>query len=142
MVTIGEKMKKEEYYILGGGRLFLYGIWEQTKDLDLCISEELFQVVKDKYYLIESTVNECGAYEILSNIEMHVGKKEYFIRTFIDGYPVECLKQILDYKKNCNLPKDQIDIEKIEQYLSLNKDWCKVHLFFLIYLKMFQNMIQ
>ena len=53
-------MPKDEYYILGGGSLVMFGIKDKTADLDLCVSEELFARLKEGYNLDEKYKNECG----------------------------------------------------------------------------------
>ena len=53
-------MPKDEYYILGGGSLVMFGIKDKTADLDLCVSEELFARLKEAYNLDEKDKNECG----------------------------------------------------------------------------------
>lgn len=57
-------MPKDEYYILGGGSLVMFGIKDKTADLDLCVSEELFARLKEEYNLNEEDKNECGFYHI------------------------------------------------------------------------------
>lgn len=56
------RLPKEEYYILGGGSLVMFGIKETTSDLDLCVSEELFARLKEEYSLNEKDKNEYGFY--------------------------------------------------------------------------------
>ena len=46
-------MPRDEYYILGGGSLVMFGIKDKTADLDLCVSEELFARLKEEYNLDE-----------------------------------------------------------------------------------------
>ena len=40
---------KDEFYIVGGSSLVMRGIREIAGDLDLCISTELFNNIKEKY---------------------------------------------------------------------------------------------
>lgn len=108
---------KDEYYILGGGSLVMFGIKETTSDLDLCVSNELFAKLKEKYNLDENDKNECGFYQISDIIEIIPNPKEEFTAQEIDGYKVEELKRILEFKKKRNAPKDKLYIEKITQYL-------------------------
>ena len=42
-------LPKDEYYILSSGVLVLYGLRDLAGDLDLCVSEELFNSLKEKY---------------------------------------------------------------------------------------------
>lgn len=110
-------LPKEDYYILGSGSLLLYGIREVANDLDLCISEELFEILKDKYNINMNSQNECGFYPLIPNVEVVVNSKDTFDNDFVDGYPVEKITSILKYKEIRNKPKDQNDILKIKKYL-------------------------
>ena len=47
-----------EYYILSSGSMLLYGLREIAGDLDLCVSNELFEQLKKKYNLKECDKNE------------------------------------------------------------------------------------
>lgn len=108
---------KDEYYVLSGASLVLRGIREEANDLDLCISEELFKQIKDKYNLTEEKKNECGFYKINDNLEIVVDKKEDFNMEIGEKYNLENLQTILDFKLKRNLSKDQKDIENIKIYL-------------------------
>lgn len=114
-------LPKEEYYILGSGSLLLYGIREKATDLDLCVSNELFESMITKFDIDLSSKNECGFYRLNELIEFVVNDKKDFNRAFKDGYPVESLQVILNYKINRNALKDQIDIDNIKSYLDNNR---------------------
>lgn len=111
---------KDEYYVLSGASLVLRGIRKEANDLDLCISEELFNEIKDKYNLAEGNKNECGFYKINDNLEIVVNKKEDFKMEIGEKYNLEDLQTILDFKIKRNKPKDQKDIENIKKYLEKN----------------------
>ena len=111
---------KDEYYVLSGASLVLRGIKEEANDLDLCISEELFNEIKDKYNLAEGNKNDCGFYKINDNLEIVVDKKEDFKMEIGEKYNLEDLQTILDFKLKRNKPKDQKDIENIKKYLEKN----------------------
>ena len=113
------KLPKDEYYILGGGSLVMFGIKDTTGDLDLCVSDELFERLKKEYNLAEK--NECGFYSVSDVIEIIPNPKEEFTSEVIDGYQVEELRRILEFKKKRRAPKDIPYIEKIEEYLKNNK---------------------
>lgn len=112
---------KDEYYVLSGASLVLRGIREQAGDLDLCISEELFEEIKDTYKLTEDKKNTCGFYRINDNLEIVVNKKELFKMEIGEQYNLEDLHTILNFKIKRNAPKDQKDIENIKKYLEGNK---------------------
>ena len=115
-------MPRDEYYILGGGSLVMFGIKDKTADLDLCVSEELFARLKEEYNIDEKDKNECGFYHISDIIEVIPNPKDEFTCEEIEGYQVEELKRILEFKKKRNAPKDQPYIEKITKYLEEHKN--------------------
>ena len=97
-------------------------IKDKTADLDLCVSEELFARLKEEYNLDEKDKNECGFYHISDIIEIIPNPKDEFTCEEIEGYQVEELKRILEFKKKRNAPKDQPYIEKITKYLEEHKN--------------------
>ena len=111
---------KDEYYVLSGASLVLRGIKEEANDLDLCISAELFNQIKDKFNLTDERKNECGFYKINDNLEIVVDKKEDFKMEIGEKYNLEDLQTILDFKIKRNKPKDQKDIENIKKHLEKN----------------------
>lgn len=82
----------------------------------------MFETLKEKYNLKETDKNECVFYHITDTIEVIPNKKEEFNCEVVDGYYVENLEQILDFKKSRNAPKDIPYIEKIELYLENRKN--------------------
>ncbi len=109
---------KDEFYVLSGASLVIRGIREKCSDLDLCISEDLFNEIKDKYKLTEEKKNMHGFYKISDNIEVVVDKKEAFNKEEYNPYNLEDLHTILEFKIKRNYPKDQADIENINKYLN------------------------
>ena len=110
---------KDEYYVLSGASLVLRGIKEEANDLDLCISAELFNQIKNKFNLTDERKNECGFYKINDNLEIVVDKKEDFKMEIGEKYNLEDLQTILDFKLKRNKPKDKDDIENIKKYLHI-----------------------
>lgn len=107
-----------DYYLLSSGCLMLYGMREEIGDIDLCISDELFEVIKDKYNLTEDKKNECGFYKVNEYLEVVINPKEKLQYDIKDGYPVEKLTTILNFKLKRNKNKDQKDIINIQNYLA------------------------
>lgn len=112
-------LQKTEYYILSSGSMLLYGLRDIANDLDLCVSNELFKHLKEKYNLNENNKNDSGFYKISEDIEIISNDKKNFKMDYINGYPVENLKTILEFKEKRNLPKDKKDIENIKKYLNI-----------------------
>lgn len=111
---------KDEYYVLSGASLVLRGIKEEANDLDLCISEELFEQIKEKYNLTNDIKNESGFYKINDKLEIVVDKKEDFKMEVGKKYNLENLQTILAFKLKRNLLKDTEDIKNIKIYLEKN----------------------
>lgn len=111
-------LPKDEFYVLSGASLVLRGIREICSDLDLCISEELYEKIKDKYELTDDKKNECNFYHISDELEVVVDKKEKFNWEICEPYNLENLNTILEFKIKRNKPKDQADIENIKAYLN------------------------
>lgn len=111
-------LPRDEFYILSGGALLLYGFREETDDLDLCVSKELFDLLcKTHNITIEEKENICPIYLIDGQIECIVRDKKEFDCNEVEGYLVSSLTSILEFKKQRNLPKDAPDIAAIEAYL-------------------------
>ena len=108
---------KDEYYILSTAALVIYGIKDECNDLDLCISEELYEELQKKYGITEEDKNECGFFTINELVEAVVEKKSNFRRAFEKGYPVEDLRTMLKFKRERMKEKDIRDIALIEAYL-------------------------
>lgn len=85
----------------------------------MCISEELFIQIKNKFNLTDERKNECGFYKINDNLEIVVDKKEDFKMEIGEKYNLEDLQTILDFKLKRNKPKDKDDIENIKKYLHI-----------------------
>ena len=111
-------LPKDEFYVLSGASLVIRGIRETCSDLDLCISEELYEKIKDKYELTDDKKNECNFYHISDELEVVVDKKEKFNWEICEPYNLENLNTILEFKIKRNKPKDQADIENIKAYLN------------------------
>ena len=111
------ELPKTEYYILSAGALIFYGIRESTNDLDLCVSKELFNTLKEKYKFKECEKTKYGTYHISKNIEILPTSKENFNMIYKDGYPIQTLETILEFKEKRNEHKDQKDIENIKKIL-------------------------
>ena len=111
-------LPKDEYYILSSGSLALYDLRKNARDLDLCVSKELFKDLKEKFNIDEKDKNSCGFYKINDLIECIPEDKKSFTRDFREGYPVETLESILKFKKNLMREKDIEDIENIEKFLN------------------------
>ena len=111
---------KDQFYILSSGCWFFYNLRDMANDLDLCITENLFEQIKNKYDLNAEKKNKYGFYKLSDDIEVVVDSDEDFIDQFDlkDGYQVQKLSIIRDFKVKRGLPKDLVDVKKIDDYLN------------------------
>lgn len=106
-------LQRYQYIIMSGGSLVMRGLREETNDIDICVSE----VLATHMGIHTQKPNEKGYYELPNGLDVTVGLKKVNCEV-VDGYLCETLEEILKAKKKRNLPKDQKDIELIEEYFA------------------------
>lgn len=119
---------RQEFYLLSGCSLLIYELREEVSDIDLCVSKKAFKMLNSKFSL-----QYCGRnkYRIGNLIEIFVSNKEDFKCKFKNGFLVENLSVILDFKlrrKGCLLGtkkgrKNMSDIYIISNYLTYHEDY-------------------
>jgi hypothetical protein len=111
-------LPQDQYFILSGASLVLRGIKDICGDLDLCITPIAFEDLKRRFDVTNGEHENW--YKIGEEIEFVVEPKEHFFMEFVNGYPLQELKSVLDFKLKRNAPKDQEDIKRIRAYLGMN----------------------
>lgn len=106
-----EKLPRYQYILMSGGSLVMRGLREQTHDVNICVSDGLAVELG----IHNRTPNEHGVYELPGGLDVMIGMNRVDYN-LVDGYLCETLASILEFKKERNLPKDQKDIEAIEEY--------------------------
>ena len=104
---------KEDFVVLSSGALVLRGILENANDLDIAVTVNGLNKLKENYDLILKTngfykVNDCVEC-VLSDM---VGRKE-----LIDDYYVQEIHDYLSYLKQSSREKDKLRIPLVEQYI-------------------------
>jgi hypothetical protein len=108
---------RDEYWIITGSAMVLYGIREQTHDIDMgCTSKLADQLQADGYsYALTESGNR--KFEIGDNIEVF----ENWIRgtiDVVDSFPVISIKGLVEMKHEIGRDKDKKDIALIKEYMS------------------------
>ena len=106
---------KDEYWVITGSAMVLYGIREKTYDIDMgCSSLMADQLEKDGYV---PTLTESGnrKFNIEEDIEIFENWKFDTIER-IDDIPVISLKGLIEMKKDLGREKDFRDIALIEEF--------------------------
>lgn len=114
-------LDKNEYCIISGGVMLMYGLREETGDIDLKVLPKLYEKIKQKYTLTKSP-KYSYLYELGENIELAVLDFSSEDVVWIDGYPVESIEKQLEWKLANHRVKDEADIRKIQEYLKTKKD--------------------
>ena len=108
--------KKDEYWVITGSAMVLYGIREKTHDIDLgCTSKMADQLVKDGYAF---SLTESGnrKFVVGDDIEIFENWKCGSIER-IDGIPVLSLNGLIEMKKSLGREKDFRDILLIKEFM-------------------------
>ncbi|MDO4282929.1 MAG: hypothetical protein Q4D02_04755 [Clostridia bacterium] len=112
----GLNLDKQKYCIISGGVMLMYGLREETEDIDLKIIPELFDELNQKYATRKSE-KFSYLYELTDSIELAVLDFSQDDVVWIDGYPVESLEKQLEWKLANHRLKDEEDIRRIKEYL-------------------------
>jgi hypothetical protein len=119
-------LDKKHYCILSGGSLVLHNLKKKTGDLDLFVTQELFNKLKLEYELKdkdpEHVIYKYPLFNIIKyDVDIYLMDSTKIKISYVDGYPVEDLEEILEFKLSRNLDKDQEDIKNIKDYLNKNR---------------------
>jgi len=110
---------KNEYWALAGTAMALYGLREETHDIDLGCSAKLADELQKRY---PTTVLADGTRKIIISPDIEIFEAWLYDKVVrVDDIPVISLPGLLTLKKTLNREKDQADIQKIEAYINAQK---------------------
>ena len=113
-------LDKNEYCIIASGVMLMHGLREETSDVDLKVSEKLFDELMNKYGMRQSDRYDY-VYELLDIYDINCKNFDRNNIEFVDGYPVESIKLQLDWMIENKREKDKEKINIIKEYL-MKKD--------------------
>lgn len=106
-----------ESIILSGASLVLQGVKEYTSNIDITVSDRVYNELLKKYNCtLEKIVDNDKIWFIDSIINFgrnYYGKVEFYL---LDGYKIQTIESILDLKKELGRQKDMDDIKHILEY--------------------------
>ena len=107
---------KDEYWVITGSAMVLYGIREMTHDIDMgCTSRMADQLEKDGYV---STLTESGNRKFLIEDDIEIFENwKYGSIERIDDIPVLSLDGLIEMKKSLGREKDYRDILLIKEFM-------------------------
>ena len=112
-----EGLKPEEVVVGFGGAMVMWGLREETGDLDLSLDEVVFErIVGEKGLVVKElnrSISKClAAWD--ECVDIHPGGLGGVL---VDGVMVDSLEKILEGKLFLNREKDRKDIEKLKELL-------------------------
>lgn len=118
------ELNRQGCELVMGSALLMYGIRKDAHDVDIAVTNELFEEYLKRGYSIEC--NTWGRERILiivNGIEIELFREtlaEVESQEF-EGFYVQTLDSILKWKKMLGREKDLKDIKVIEEYMAKNK---------------------
>lgn len=110
-----------EYWLLAGSALVMYGIKERTNDIDLGCNNKLFNELIEKGYETKFMHNGCRGLDISNYIEVAEEWESGKI-VLVDGFQVASLESIREGKLARGKEKDLRDVDLIDEYLKNKKE--------------------
>ena len=106
----------EDYWVITGGAMVLYGIREETHDIDLGCTAELADILEKDGYLYRVTPDGNRWFKIGKDIEVFenwlCGTVEQVV-----GIPAVSLQGLIEMKQQIGREKDLNDIRLIHKFL-------------------------
>lgn len=106
----------DDYWIVAGGAMVMYGIRPQTHDIDLGCNKTMADSLESDGYLVRTNPDGRRYFRYSDDIEISEG---WLNDTFdkVDGYNVISIKGLLEMKRELGREKDKRDIALIEEFM-------------------------
>lgn len=110
-------LPSNEYWILAGSSLVMHQIKEETCDIDMGCTKELFDIFIEKGFKVKEWEDGGRSINLTEEIEIF---KEWNVTNIelINGFPVASLESIKEHKLELGREKDLKDIELIDSFLA------------------------
>ncbi len=111
-------LDKNEFIIISGAALVLYGIKKETPDIDITTTKKLYNELLKKYNcILEKKCNGSDIY-FIDNI-LNFSKNFYNMVEYKNylGYNVQTPESIIELKTMLNREKDKKDIKLTKMYI-------------------------
>ena len=112
---------RKEYWVVTGGAMVLYGIREQTGDIDLGCSKSMADQLEADGLMLRITENGKRCFHFGEKIEIF---EEWLLDSIVmvEGFQIISVDGLLEMKKELGRKKDLKDIELIREHIgSLTK---------------------
>ena len=109
------------YWVVAGAAMVLYGIKEETADIDLGCTTETADRLEKAGYPYRKTRDGRRWFKIGDDIEIF--EEWLFDRVVsVEGVPVISIRGLIKLKRDLGREKDLRDLERIERYLAARTD--------------------
>ena len=106
-----------EYWVITGGAMVLYGIREESSDIDLGCTAQMADRLEQEGYLYKVTDDGNRWFKLGNDIEVF---ENWLFDTVdhVDGIPVISVQGLIEMKKDLGREKDLRDIALINDFLA------------------------
>ena len=108
------KIDREEFWILSSGALVIRGIYQDAGDLDIAVTKNGLQQLKENYNLIKK---ENGWYIVNDKVECILDTKEPQKIEKFGEYNLQSIEKYYEFLKESNREKDKARIPLVEEYM-------------------------
>ena len=108
------KIDRDEFWILSSGALVIREIYPDAGDLDIAVTENGLQQLKENYNLIEKGK---GWYIVNDKVECVLDTKEPWKIEKIGDYNLQSIEKYYEFLKESNREKDKARIPLVEEYM-------------------------
>lgn len=107
---------KEEYWLITGSAMVLYGIKDETHDIDMGCNRKLADRLEADGYHVERLPD--GSRKIVIDSEIEIFEEWLFDRVeYVDNIPTISLKGLVMMKESLGREKDLADIAAIKEFI-------------------------
>lgn len=110
----------ERFCVISGGVMLLYGLKDETQDIDIKMSPEYFEEIRSRFPVRKSSKYDY-LYELADDVEVAVQDYQLEDIVVLDGVQVESLEKQLEWKLQHGRDKDLPEIERIKAFLQLRR---------------------
>lgn len=108
---------KNEYWVITGGAMVLYGLREETHDIDLGCTKKMADELARRGFPV--SLLDDGTRKICCGADVEIFENWLYDKIqWLDGIPVISLEGLAEMKRHIGREKDYRDIALIEHFLA------------------------
>lgn len=109
-------LPKDEFIIISGASMVLQEIKKETSDIDIAVSENLYNYLINNYKCKLEKISENGAKVwFINKINFSTNYYKSVDYIYFDEFKIQSIESILKLKKELNRKKDLNDISLLER---------------------------